>query len=73
MNPVRLIGIGLLVLGLLGLAWGSFSFTEQTHKTQIGPLALSVSEEHTVNVPVWAGAAAVVVGLVLLVTGGRKP
>ena len=72
MNPVKLIGIGLLALGLLGLAYGSFSFTEETHKTQIGPLALSVKEERTVNVPVWAGGAAVVVGLVLLLAGGRK-
>ncbi len=72
MNPIKLVGIGLIVLGVLGLAYGSFSFTEETHKTQIGPLALSVKEERTVNVPVWAGGAAVIGGLVLLLAGGRK-
>jgi multidrug transporter EmrE-like cation transporter len=72
MNPMRWVGVVLLVAGVLGLALGSFSFTKQTHEAQIGPIELSVKEQKTVNVPVWAGAGAVVVGLVLIGLGGRK-
>lgn len=72
MNPMRWVGVVLLVAGVLGLALGSFSFTKQTHEAQIGPIALSIDERKTVNVPVWAGAGAVVIGLVLIGLGGRK-
>jgi uncharacterized membrane protein len=71
MSAIRIVGIALIVLGSLGLAYGSFSYTEETHKADIGPLELSVKEEETVNVPVWAGGGAVLLGLVLLVA--RKP
>lgn len=72
MNPMRWIGVVLLVVGVLGLALGSFSFTKKTHEAQIGPIELSLKEQKTVNVPVWAGAGAVAVGLVLIGLGGRK-
>jgi hypothetical protein len=72
MNSSRLVGIVLLVLGLLGLGYGSFSFTKETHQAKLGPIELSVSEKQTVNVPVWAGGAAVVAGLALLLVGGSK-
>ncbi|MEO6326763.1 MAG: hypothetical protein ABIT01_13765 [Thermoanaerobaculia bacterium] len=54
--------------GVLGLAYGSFSYTKDTHSTKIGPLELSVKDKKTVNVPVWAGIGAIVAGAVLLVT-----
>ena len=72
MNSVKLIGIVVLVLGLLGLAYGGFSYTRSTHQAKIGPLELSVKEKETVNVPMWAGAAAVAAGLLLLVMGGKR-
>ena len=72
MQGIKLIGIVLIVAGVLGLAYGGFSYTQQTHEATLGPLQLSVSEHKTVNVPVWAGAGAIVLGAVLLVMGGRK-
>lgn len=72
MNPLSLTGVILIVLGLLGLGYGSFSWTKDTHKAAIGPLQLSVKETQTVNVPAWAGGAAIVAGLGLLVMAGRK-
>ena len=72
MQGIKLIGIVLIVAGVLGLAYGSFSYTQQTHEATLGPLQLSVKEQKTVNVPVWAGAGAIVLGAVLLVMGGRK-
>ena len=72
MNVVKIIGIALIVLGALGLAYGSFSYTKETHDVKVGPIELSVSEKETINVPVWIGIGAIVVGGLLLVFGGKK-
>ncbi len=67
MGPIKLAGIALIVAGILGLAFGGFSFTKETHDTKIGPLELSLKDKERVNIPLWAGIAAVVAGGVLLV------
>ena len=72
MNASRIIGIVLIVAGALGLAYGSFSYTKDTHTAKIGPLQLSVKEKETINVPVWAGVAAIIAGGFLLLAGSRK-
>jgi uncharacterized membrane protein YidH (DUF202 family) len=66
MNTVKIIGVVLIVAGVLGLAYGSFSFTKETHEAKIGPLELQVKDKETVNIPAWAGVGAVVIGAVLL-------
>jgi multidrug transporter EmrE-like cation transporter len=71
MNAIKLTALALIVAGVLGLAYGSFSFTRETHEAQIGPLSLSVQEKETVNVPVWAGIGAIVAGAALLLLGGK--
>jgi multidrug transporter EmrE-like cation transporter len=66
MNAIKMIGVVLIVAGILGLAYGSFSFTKETHEAKIGPLELQVKDKETVNIPVWAGVGAIVIGAVLL-------
>ncbi len=72
MNASRMAGIALIVAGVLGLLYGGFSYTRETHQAKIGPIELSVTDKKTVNVPIWLGVGAVVLGGVLLVFGGRK-
>jgi uncharacterized membrane protein YidH (DUF202 family) len=72
MSSTRIIGIVLIAAGALALAYGGFSYTKDTTAVKLGPLELSVQEKKTVNVPVWAGIGAMVVGGLLLVLGGRK-
>ena len=72
MNAIKMAAIVLIAVGVLGLVYGSFSYTKDTHEAKIGPIELSVSEKQTVNVPVWAGVGAIVIGGVLLLVGGRK-
>lgn len=72
MNAIRSIAIVLTVAGVLALAYGGFSYTRQTHQTKLGPIELSVKETERVNVPLWAGVAAIVVGGALLVFGGKR-
>jgi len=72
MNALRIPAIVLIVAGVLGLVYGSFSFTKQTHDVKIGPIEMSVQDKQTVNVPVWAGVGAIVIGGALLLFGARK-
>ena len=72
MNVAKVVAILLIVAGVLGLVYQQFSFTKETHQAKIGPLELSVKEKETVNVPLWASLGAIGIGVVLLVTGGRK-
>jgi hypothetical protein len=72
MSPARIFAIILIVAGCLALAYGQFSYTKDRHDTKIGPIELSVSKTETVNIPLWAGIAAVVVGAGLLAFGGKR-
>jgi hypothetical protein len=72
MNPIKMIGIALIVGGVLGLIYGGFSFTKETHEAKIGPLVLSVADKETVNVPIWVGVGGIALGGLLLVLGGRR-
>ena len=62
----------LIAAGVLGLVYGGFSFTRETHEAKLGPIELSVKEKQSVNIPVWAGVGAVAIGAVLLLLGGKK-
>ena len=72
MNPVKIVGMILIAAGVVGLLYGSFSYTKDTTAVKVGPIELSVKEKQTVNVPVWAGVGAIAVGALLLVVGGKK-
>ena len=72
MNSNRTVAIVLIVAGILGLAYGGFSYDKETTGAKLGPIELKVTEKKTVNVPMWAGVGAIVAGGLLLVLGGRK-
>ena len=71
MSPFKVVAIVLIVLGVLGLAYGSFSFTKESHDAKLGPIELSVKEKERVNVPAWAGIGAIAVGAVMLLMRTR--
>ena len=71
MNASKLVGLVLIVGGALALAFGGFSYTKDSSAVKIGPIELSVKERESVNVPLWAGVAAVVVGGLLLALGKK--
>jgi uncharacterized membrane protein YidH (DUF202 family) len=72
MSALKILGIVLIVGGILGLVYGGFTYTKDTHSAKIGPITLSVTDKERVNVPLWVGIGAVVVGGLILVFGGRK-
>jgi multidrug transporter EmrE-like cation transporter len=72
MSATKIAAIVLIFAGVLGLAYGSFSYTKQTHDLKMGPIEMSVKEKETINVPVWAGVGAIAIGAALLLLGSRK-
>jgi hypothetical protein len=72
LNPVKIMAIVLMAAGTLGLVYGSFSYTKETHEAKLGPIDLSIQEKQRVNIPVWAGVGAIAIGGALLLLGGRK-
>lgn len=72
MSTTKIVGVLLIVAGTLGLIYGGFSYTKEKHDVKLGPLEFSVVEKEKVNIPVWAGAGAIAIGVVLLLMGGKK-
>lgn len=72
MDAVKIAAILLITAGVLGLVYGGFSYTTETHEAKLGSLELSVQEKQKVNVPVWAGVGAIVLGGGLLLLGSKK-
>ena len=72
MASLKIFAVILIVAGALGLMYGGFSYTKQTDEVKLGPVKLSVAEKQTVNVPVWLGAGAVILGGALLIFGTKK-
>ena len=69
---MKIVGLLLVVGGALALMYGGFTYTKETHETKIGPIMLSVQDKETVNVPIWAGIGAIVIGGLLLVSGRKN-
>ena len=72
MNTNKMAAIILIVAGALGLAYGGFNYTQSTHEADIGPVHLSLDKKKHVNIPVWAGIGAILVGGLLLGLGRPK-
>jgi hypothetical protein len=72
MNSIRMTAVALIVAGALGLAYGGFSFTKQTHEVKLGPLSMSVQEQQTVNIPIWLGVGSMLLGGLLLIFGSKR-
>ena len=72
LNPIKIVAIILIVAGVLGLVYGGFSYTKETHSTSLGPFELTVTDKENVNIPIWAGIGAIAIGGGLLLFGNKK-
>ena len=71
MNAIKILAIILIIAGSLILGYGGFTYTQDTHKAEIGSLELEVKEKETVDIPIWVGAGALAMGIILLFTQRR--
>ena len=71
MSSIKILAIALIVAGILGIAYGKFSYTKETHEADLGALHLSVKDKETVNIPLWVGVVAIVGGGLLLVAPAK--
>jgi uncharacterized membrane protein len=72
MNAIKGIAFALILAGILSLVYGGFSYTKETHQAKLGPIELSVKDKERVNIPVWAGVGAILIGGALLVFGSKR-
>ena len=71
MQGSRLLGVIFLVLGIVALAYGGFTYTRKEEKARIGPVRIEVEDRERINIPVWVGAASALGGAALLFTRVR--
>ncbi len=62
----KTLGVVLIVLGAIGLAWGGFTYTTQKKVVDLGPVQATRSEHHSVPIPPIAGAVLLLGGIVLV-------
>jgi hypothetical protein len=69
---MRIAGIILIVLGVIGLAYGGITYTRRRDTVSIGPLSATIQQRETLPISPVIGAIAVVAGIGLFVAGGRR-
>lgn len=72
MNTVKIAAILLIVAGIMGLVYGSFTITKETHEAKVGSIEVSVKDNERVTIPHWAGVGAIVAGSILLFVSSRR-
>lgn len=72
MKPVFLLGILLIVLGVLALAYQGFNYTHREKVLDVGPIHATADEREHVSIPPFLGGLALVGGIALVVAGARK-
>jgi hypothetical protein len=71
MQGNQLLGLIVLILGILALSYGGFTYTRDREKAHIGPVKIEVQDKEHVNIPLWVGVAGAIGGAVLLASRGR--
>ena len=71
-NPLILIGIALIVLGLMALAFQGITFTTEEKILEIGPVKATTEKKRTIPLPPVLGGLALAAGIVFVIAGSRK-
>ena len=66
MSKIKIVAIIFIIVGTLGLIYGQFTYTKETHEVKLGPLEIQAKEKRTIDIPTWAGVGAIAAGVVLL-------
>lgn len=66
MKTYTIVAITLIAVGILALVYGQFSYTRDSESARLGPIVLTVKEKQSVNIPNWAGAGTIIMGVGML-------
>jgi hypothetical protein len=69
---MKLVGIVLVILGIVGLAYGGITWTTKEKLVDMGPLQVTHDKTQSVPLPPIAGGVCLIAGVVLLVAAGRQ-
>lgn len=69
---MRILGIVLIVLGVIGLVYGGISYTRRSETVSVGPMSATIKERESLPIPPVLGAVALLAGIGLLVVGSRN-
>jgi hypothetical protein len=72
MKTATLVGLALLVLGVLSLAYQGITYTTHKKVVDIGPIQATKEEKQTIPLPPILGGIALVGGVVLLMAGTKR-
>ena len=72
MRPVMLVGVVLMVIGVLALAYQGITYTTREKVIDLGPLQASVDTKKTIPLPPILGGLALAAGVVLVVVGNKR-
>jgi hypothetical protein len=72
MKPIMIIGVLLMVLGVIALAYEGITCTTREKVVDIGPLKATVEKKKTIPLPPVLGGLALVGGVVLVIAGSRR-
>lgn len=72
MSTAKIVAIALIVVGVLGLAYGGFTYTNDRQEIRMGSMSMTLDQHRTVPIPLWAGITAVALGAGLLLVPAKK-
>ena len=73
MRGIVVVGVVLIVLGIVALAWQGITYTSKEKVVDIGPLKVEAERQKTLPISPIAGGIAVAAGIVLVIIGYRRP
>jgi hypothetical protein len=72
MKPVTIIGIVLIIIGIVALAYQGITYTKKEKVLELGPIEATAEKEKTIPLPPIVGGLLLVGGIVLVITGAKK-
>ncbi|PYJ23128.1 MAG: DUF3185 domain-containing protein [Verrucomicrobia bacterium] len=72
MKPAGIVGIILIIVGIISLVYGGFTYTKREKVLDIGPIQATAEKQHTIPFPPLFGGICLVGGIVLVIVGSRK-
>jgi hypothetical protein len=71
MKVGTLVGLILIVLGLVGVGWGGFTYTRKREVARVGPVQVTAREERTIPISPIVGGVAIIAGVALIIAVRR--